>query len=328
MEVAVNIDFGELFIRACYNCEGDGLEIVRAYDILAPLQIMAVSPRALLTMPNVRALAKNFAEWGDAEPKPPPPPPPPPPPQPQPAAGGGGDRPRRAASVGARQLSRARAPKTRGGGGAAGGGGGADDDGGGGADDGGGDDDESDDEFLDDQWRTEDGWLNFAEGVYQPAFDKLIEKFGTNANIYSGELALQVRAARGARIFNVFKLSSYSDEAVHGMIDDLATFPFLRDSINDLKVQWPAMKVVASTVDVTRADKDDEILAFWYTQRAEASIKAWHDAFLKVALVPASSAAVERLFSHLRRMFDATQTDALRDYIETAVMLRYNNRKS
>ena len=56
-------------------------------------------------------------------------------------------------------------------------------------------------------------------------------------------------------------------------------------------------------------------------------MKAWHDVFLKVAVVTASSASIERLFSFFERMFDETQIGALRDYIETAVLMPFNGRR-
>ena len=73
-------------------------------------------------------------------------------------------------------------------------------------------------------------------------------------------------------------------------------------------------------------DDDAAILHGWYTLRNNEDVSAWHDTFLMVACVPASSAAVERLFSFLRRMFDDSQTHALSDYIGAAVRLRYNKR--
>ena len=45
-----------------------------------------------------------------------------------------------------------------------------------------------------------------------------------------------------------------------------------------------------------------------------------------MAVIAPSSAPIERVFSHLRRMFDSTQESVIRDYLETAVMLRYNKR--
>jgi hypothetical protein len=53
-------------------------------------------------------------------------------------------------------------------------------------------------------------------------------------------------------------------------------------------------------------------------------------AFAKVAkllaVIPTSSAAAERVFSLLRRMFDDTQQSTLEDKLELALLLKYNDR--
>ena len=71
---------------------------------------------------------------------------------------------------------------------------------------------------------------------------------------------------------------------------------------------------------------DIEILKFWFQQRNNAAIKLWHDTFIKIAVVTPSSAAIERVFSVLRRMFNDHQESALADYLQIAVMLVYNKR--
>ena len=43
-------------------------------------------------------------------------------------------------------------------------------------------------------------------------------------------------------------------------------------------------------------------------------------------LLQPSSAAAERVFSIMRRTFDAGQQGALDDYIETSLMMQYNKR--
>ena len=45
----------------------------------------------------------------------------------------------------------------------------------------------------------------------------------------------------------------------------------------------------------------------------------------KYCLIQPLSAAAERVFSLLNNMFNEQQLHALQDYVETAVMLRYNN---
>ena len=45
-----------------------------------------------------------------------------------------------------------------------------------------------------------------------------------------------------------------------------------------------------------------------------------------LAIIPTSSAAAERVFSLLRRMFDDGQTRTLEDKLQLALMLRMNGR--
>ena len=69
----------------------------------------------------------------------------------------------------------------------------------------------------------------------------------------------------------------------------------------------------------------EQVLAWW---RAHSSqLPAWsHAARIAFALSP-NSASCERVFSLLESMFGDTQMSALADYIQAALMLRYNGRR-
>ena len=50
----------------------------------------------------------------------------------------------------------------------------------------------------------------------------------------------------------------------------------------------------------------------------------WYKGAAEVALVMCSSASVERVFSQLNCMFDKHQQQALNDYKEASIKIRYN----
>ena len=104
-------------------------------------------------------------------------------------------------------------------------------------------------------------------------------------------------------------------------------FDFLSaEEVSAMKAQIPA---IAKRFDGERlhCTTDEQVFYAYYQLRNDQAVKAWHDVLLKVAVVTASSASIERLFSFLERMFDDTQIGALRDYIETAVLMRFNGRR-
>ena len=59
-----------------------------------------------------------------------------------------------------------------------------------------------------------------------------------------------------------------------------------------------------------------------------STIPAFAEAFKIANLVRSSSAAVERLFSMLRRHFNDQQSSMLGDHIEGAMLISYNHRNS
>ena len=69
----------------------------------------------------------------------------------------------------------------------------------------------------------------------------------------------------------------------------------------------------------------DAVLDFWRNNGTK--MKAWAaTAKICFAILP-SSGASERVFALLKNMFGKDQLNALADYIEVALMLRYNKRK-
>ena len=70
------------------------------------------------------------------------------------------------------------------------------------------------------------------------------------------------------------------------------------------------------------------MLHFFYTRRNNVSIRARRGGFIMMCVCAAPSGPVERVFSHLRRVFDGTQEGAMQGRPGAAVMLRHNKRKA
>ena len=58
----------------------------------------------------------------------------------------------------------------------------------------------------------------------------------------------------------------------------------------------------------------------------ETILPHWAEAAKKALLVQPSSAASERVFSLVNNTFGKTQNSSLEDYVESCIMLQYNNR--
>jgi hypothetical protein len=69
-----------------------------------------------------------------------------------------------------------------------------------------------------------------------------------------------------------------------------------------------------------------KIEAFWTTTNSDRALPAWCAIVAKLSLLQPSSAAAERVFSILKRVYGPGQTRALNDGIELSVMLQFNRR--
>ena len=89
--------------------------------------------------------------------------------------------------------------------------------------------------------------------------------------------------------------------------------------IPGLKIELAAYKAACAELP-----KDVDILRWWRLQRAK--LPSWVKLLRLVLLLSPSSAAVERVFSIMRRTFHEQQDAALADMIRTSLMLQYNSR--
>ena len=99
-------------------------------------------------------------------------------------------------------------------------------------------------------------------------------------------------------------------------------------SLDALKHELPAFVAAAAGVVIDSSDIaafSDAVLVWWRARTA--TLPAWASAArIAFALAP-NSASCERVFSMLEAMFGDAQMSSLSDYMQAALMLRYNGRR-
>ena len=154
-----------------------------------------------------------------------------------------------------------------------------------------------------------------------PAYDKL-------RSDSTGRLELQHRTSRACRLLGfafvaVQPLQGLLQELVH-----LSLLPHVAPHLAALEEELPAYRELAIAA-LTDSDvpnpPPDALWEFW--RRHALSLPCWYEAAAEVALIMTSSASVERLFSLYTSLFTDEQANALEDYRETALMLRFNLRQ-
>ena len=147
----------------------------------------------------------------------------------------------------------------------------------------------------------------------KPAYDYFNRKFGE-------DLEVAVSAFKFARFFSPAKVVELLPTG--NDLDKLRIFPFLNSNIIDqLKLELPKYMAAAEDISPTV----DTIV--WWKRHAN-DLPHWSKACKMLLLVQPSSAAAERVFSILLSSFTATQRSSLEDYIETSIMIQYNNKEN
>ena len=145
----------------------------------------------------------------------------------------------------------------------------------------------------------------------QPAFEYFKAKFHS-------DLQIQLNGFKAARLFDPVKVCELQPTGVD--INDLKVFSFFAPpKLEGLKVELPVYLAKANGVSA-----DIDKLQWWQIHMKE--FPKWASACSKVLLVQPSSAAAERVFSLLVNSFNDRQTCSLEDYIESSIMLQYNNK--
>ena len=149
-----------------------------------------------------------------------------------------------------------------------------------------------------------------AKNCMQPGIAYFNRKLSTS-------LQIPLQAFKAARLFSPLKV--YAMKPNDNMVDTLQVFPFLIHNIQSLKSELP--QYLAKTADVS---EQFDLLEWWKLNADE--LPNWSSAARKVLVLQPSSAASERVFSLLKSSFSEQQENSLQDYIETSLMLQYNNR--
>ena len=103
----------------------------------------------------------------------------------------------------------------------------------------------------------------------------------------NGELSPVVAAFKAARLFSPSNVNEMKPTTAD--IDELKAFPFLRDKLENLKLELPVY--IAAAEDVSNTT---DVLEWWKSN--ESKLPHWAEACKRALLVQPSSAAVERVF--------------------------------
>ena len=159
-----------------------------------------------------------------------------------------------------------------------------------------------------------------------PAFDYLEHRFAAAHANEQYSCAHEMQMFGALRVFNPSFVASMQLGTAH--VDALAVVtPIARlCSLPALKAEVPAYVAVASGVTIAAgpdiAAFTAEVLGWWHANAA--TLPAWSEAARIAFALSPNSASCERVFSLLESMFGDAQTSALADYLQAALMLRYN----
>ncbi len=153
--------------------------------------------------------------------------------------------------------------------------------------------------------------IDDAKSCIQPAYDYFNSRF-------DGELKIPVSAFKAARYFDPSKINELKPTLSD--IDSLKVLPFIKNPlITNLKTELPAYMSKAEDVLPTVSKTE------WWKKHAQ-ELPFWSSACKSILLLQPSSAAAERVFSLLNNSFKEQQYSSLEDYIETSIMLQYNEK--
>ena len=114
-------------------------------------------------------------------------------------------------------------------------------------------------------------------------------------------------------------------------VDDLAGVKPLGAlaDIPKMKAQLPTYLTRAAgfTADISDVEAFSLKVLEWWRRNADDAISAWADAARIIFAISPNSASCERVFTLLKNMFGDQQMASLADYVQAALMLRYNSRK-
>lgn len=178
------------------------------------------------------------------------------------------------------------------------------------------------------------GWL-YAKESAQDAFDYLNKRLTDDPEVQEPyKLAMVYAMFKAIRVFDPGFVSR--GNLTPALIDTLPEMiPWIKHETATLLQTERAEYVSAvkqsplsfETSNVEAFTKN--VLAFWrdVASHKHCKIPTWANEARRAFSVTPNSASTERVLSVLQRKFDTTQTHALSDYLEGAVMLEYNQRE-
>jgi hypothetical protein len=130
-------------------------------------------------------------------------------------------------------------------------------------------------------------------------------------------------------VSQLFDPSFAVDNVTPNFVAELcAAIPALSNAADALKAELEAYRVASRTAPMMDHSEvhafTEAVLEFW--RKNGTKVPAWRKAAKIVFAIPPTSAASERVFSLLAIMFGKDQDGALSDFIQGALMLRYNGR--
>ena len=157
--------------------------------------------------------------------------------------------------------------------------------------------------------------------ITKPACEYFRAKFGRIREAEGGALSSNIALYKLARMLDPLQMSvmDVEPEQLDAWSDCFAGVKKYPALIPGLKSELAAYKAACAELP-----KDVDILRWWRLQRAK--LPSWVKLLRLVLLLSPSSAAVERVFSIMRRTFHEQQDAALADMIRTSLMLQYNSR--
>jgi hypothetical protein len=133
-----------------------------------------------------------------------------------------------------------------------------------------------------------------------------------------GRLDATLQTLRGCRMVGYQFIRDTNLEALQEEVQFVLRLPLAVPMIAGLEAELPTYKKIADSYN----NGDTDGWLFW--RRYCTSLPMWYKIAAEVALVMCSSASVERIFSLLNCTFDEHQHQALNDYKEASIRIRYN----
>ena len=180
--------------------------------------------------------------------------------------------------------------------------------------------------------------MQFCKAVIAPGIAGFRKRFGNIREAKDGQLSSLVEFYKRARLLNPYTcgLMNPNADSVRKLA---ASFPLLRRDAGRVERLVAELPVYVSLClplrlpdkpdtpkDLTfQKHRDTHIAQFFASNKAQ--IPEFYSLFKDCALVTASSAGAERVFSLFSNTFGDQQTRSLEDYIETTLMLQYRVRE-